>query len=162
MQIINEEKCQKRKLKHTAQLLGSASKIHLQATLFSDIYIRFYRKNHNQIMHEWPERQEKTCCQKTERIHGRSDTRQKQNNTIRLSRLTQFLTVRKRTESKSHALDGRQWQTERQIRRAPWPRDRDPHSAERRNQSPPYEKRDRQSSLKKKKNPLLFLHILWR
>lgn len=62
----------------TAQLLGSASKIHLQATLFSDIYIYFYRKNHNQIRHEWPERQEKTCCQKRERIYDRSDTRQKQ------------------------------------------------------------------------------------
>lgn len=59
MQIIDEEKYQKMKLKHTAQLLGSAHKIHSTATLFSDIYIYSYRKNHNQITHEWSERQEK-------------------------------------------------------------------------------------------------------
>lgn len=61
MQIIDEEKYQKMKLKHTAQLLGSAHKIHSKATLFSDIYIYSYRRNHNQITNDnkWSERQEK-------------------------------------------------------------------------------------------------------
>lgn len=80
------------------------------------------------------------------------DIRQKQNNTIRCSRLTEFLTERVRTESKSHALHGRQWQTERQLRRTPWPRDRDPHSAvlrEKKSKSPLWEKWQRQSSYKK-------------